>query len=606
MKARRGLVLLLVLSMCLSLFGTVSAQEFVSEAQGFGGKVKVTLTIDGDKITSADIVGDSETEGIGKAAIPVMAEAIVAQNSVAVDTVAGATLTSNAVLEAAAAALASAGLSQDDLAVVEVEKAEEETVSKPAFENPDVIVIGGGGAGLIAAITAVEAGAKVYLFEKTGVLGGSNNYSGGSLSAAGTQLQKDAGIEDSPENFAADILRMGGGANIQELTTTHVNNAVAAVEWVDSLGVDLGDRIPTMSAAYDAFNVPRQYMMHLDGAQTSKGLLAKIIPLLQSYEDAGNASIMMNTEVGDIIIDENGAVVGVVINDDAKTEYFADAVILATGGYGHSEELVKRYNFKNAVSTAPAFATGDGYRFAEKAGAQFSNMEYIPGYVGAVPVNSGTFAKTVGVNANYNGTIWVNMDGVRACAERGGLDSQKKAMYENAPENLVFFLISQDIRDTHDPIITGDDENWSKFEELLAANDCVYKGETIQDLAKAAGINPDALAATLETYNGYVAAGEDKDFGRDPATLVALEKGPFYAIKSCPSVLLTKGGPLMNSDAQIINTEGAPIVGLYQCGEIVGGANIGGHASVGGLANTINIVWGKIAGNSAAAYALSK
>ncbi len=606
MRSRRSLAILLALAMCLSVFGTAGAQEFSAEAQGFGGPVKVSLTVEDDKITAVNITGDAETAGIGKSAMPAMAEAMVAQNSVEVDSVAGATLTSNAVKEAAAEALKAAGLSPEDLAVVAVETVEEEKSTEPAFENPDVIVIGGGGAGLIAAITAVEAGAKVYLFEKTGVLGGSNNYSGGSLSAAGTQLQKDAGIEDSPENFAADILRMGGGANIQELTKTHVENAVAAVEWVDSLGVDLGDRIPTMSAAYDAFNVPRQYMMHLDGVPTSKGLLAKIIPLLESYQDQGNAAIMMNTEVGDIIIDENGAVVGVVINDEAKTEYYADAVILATGGYGHSEELVKRYNFKNAVSTAPAFATGDGYRFAEKAGAQFSNMEYIPGYVGAVPVNSGTFAKTVGVNANYDGTIWVNKDGVRASAERGGLDSQKKAMYENAPENLVFFIISQDIRDTHDPIITGDDENWSKFEELLAANDCVYKGETIEDLAKAAGINAEALAETLEKYNGFVAAGEDKDFGRDPATLVALEKGPYYAIKSCPSVLLTKGGPLMNSDAQVINTKGAPIAGLYQCGEIVGGANIGGHASVGGLANTINIVWGKIAGNSAAEYALSK
>jgi len=606
MKARRGLVFALVLAMCLSIFGMAGAQEFVSEAKGYGGTVQVSLTIDGDRITAADITGDSETEGVGKAAIPALAEAIVAQNSVAVDAVSGATVTSNAVLEAAVAALAAAGLSPDDLAVVEVEETEEEESSAPQFENPDVIVIGGGGAGIIAAITAVEAGAKVYLFEKTGILGGSMNYSGGSLSAAGTQIQKDAGIEDSPENFAADILRMGGGANLQELTTTHVNNAAAAIEWVDSLGVDLGDRIPTMSASYDAFNVPRQYMMYLDGTAAGKGLLSKIIPLLQSYEDAGNASIMMNTEVADIILDESGAVVGVVINDEAKTEYYADSIILATGGYGHSEELVKRYNFKNAVSTAPAFATGDGFRFAEKAGAQFSNMDYIPGYVGAVPVNSGTFAKTVGVNANYDGAIWVNLDGVRACAERGGLDSQKKAMYENAPENLVFFLISQEVRDTFEPIITGDDENWSKFEELLAANDCVYKGDTIQELAEAAGINAEALATTVEKYNGFVEAGEDKDFGRDPATLVALKNGPYYAIKSCPSVLLTKGGPLMNSDAQVINTEGTPIVGLYQCGEIVGGANIGGKASVGGLANTINVVWGKIAGNSAAAYALSK
>ena len=194
---------------------------------------------------------------------------------------------------------------------------------------------------------------------------------------------------------------------------------------------------------------------------------------------------------------------------------------------------------------------------------------------------------------------------MRGCAELGGLDSEKKGMYEAAPENLVFHIFSQETRDTQPSIISGDDENWTKFEELLAANDCVYKADTIEELAAVTGIQAEALAETVTRYNGFVEAGVDEDFGRTPESLVSLGDGPYYAVKGCPSVLLTKGGPLMNSDAQVINTEGEPIVGLYQCGEIVGGANIGGNASVGGLANTINIVWGKISGNSAAEYALS-
>ena len=597
--------LFLALVMLLSMAAAAGAETYTAEAQGFGGAVCVSLTIENGAIAAVEITGDGETPTIGQAAIPALQEAMLTGNTIVIDAVAGATVTSNAAMEAAAKALEQAGLKAEDLAVVET-AAEEEEAYVPAFDNPDVIVIGGGGSGIISAITAAEAGAKVYLYEKTGILGGSFNYSGGSLSAAGTQMQKDAGFEDSPENFAADIMRMGGGTNIEELTTTHVNNAVAAVEWVDSLGVDLGDRIPTMPASYDAYNVPRQYMMYLDGVASGKAMLDKIIPLLRTYEAEGKIAVLMETEVADIILDDAGAVVGVVVNDEAKSEVYADAVVLATGGYGHSEELVKRYNFKNAVSTAPAFATGDGYRFAEKAGAQFSNMDYIPGYVGAVPVNSGTFAKTVGVNAKYTGAIWVNLNGVRDCAELGGLDSEQKAMYENAPENLVFYIFSQETRDTQASIISGDDENWTKFEELLAKNDCVYKGETIEELAAATGINAEALADTVARYNGFVAAGVDEDFGRTPESLVSMGDGPYYAVKSCPSVLLTKGGPLMNSNAQVINTAGEPIVGLYQCGEIVGGANIGGNASIGGLANTINVVWGKISGNSAAAYALGK
>lgn len=601
MKKAISFVLAFAMVLSVAVVAFAEAKTGSGEARGFGGNVTVALTVEDGKIVAADITGDSETEGIGKAAIPVLAEAMLKDSTIDVDGVAGATVTSTAVKAAAADALAAAGLTAADLASTKAEA--EETAYVAAFDQPDVIVVGAGGSGIIAAITAAESGAKVYLYEKTGVMGGSNNYSGGSLSAAGTKMQEEAGIVDDPANFAADMLRMGGGTNIEELTITHVNNAVAAVDWVDALGVDLGDRIPTMSASYDAFNVPRQYMMWLDGKQTGKGLLSKIIPLVQSYEQDGKVAIFMNTEVSDIIIDENGAVTGVVVGGENVA---ADAVILATGGYGHSEELVKRYNFKNAVSTAPEFATGDGYIWAEKAGAQFSNMDYCPGYVGAVPVNSGTFSKTVGVNSNYEPAIWVNLDGVRACAELGGLDSQKKHMYEVAPENLVFYVFNQEARDSRESIISGDDAEWSKFEELLAAEDCVYMGATVEELAAKTGINAEALVATIAQYNASCEKGEDEAFGRTPETLVSMKEGPYYAVKSCPSVLLTKGGPLMNSNAQIINTEGNPIVGLYQCGEIVGGANIGGSASIGGLANTINVVWGKIAGSNAAAFALSK
>ena len=124
------------------------------------------------------------------------------------------------------------------------------------------------------------------------------------------------------------------------------------------------------------------------------------------------------------------------------------------------------------------------------------------------------------------------------------------------------------------------------------------------ELAEKIGVDAEGLAATVEAYNADVEAGEDTAFGRAPESMMKLE-GPFYAVKTCPYVMLTKGGPLMNTDAQVLDTEGNPIPGLYEAGELAGGANIGGSANIGGLANTSTIVWGKIAGESAAAYALS-
>ncbi len=585
-KLTLSLVMLLVLSL---LAATGLAQDYTATAKGFAGDVTVTLTIEDGAITAAKAEGPNETVGIGTKALENVPVAMVEQNSVTVDAVASATITSNAVLEAAKAALEAAGLKPEDLASREAAAAE---IVKPTFENPDVIVIGAGNAGVNAAIAAAEAGAKVYLIEKNDDIGGSIRFAGGTSSAGGTQMQKDAGVEDTPENFAADIVRMGGGTNVPELTKKHTEMAPAAIELLEKLGADFGDRLPKMSSSYDAFNVPREYRVTGGG----KAIVELFRPVLEEQIAAGNVSLLLNTEVADIIV-EDEAVKGVILTDGR--EFRAPATIIAAGGYGHSEELLKKYNYENVLTMAPSFVTGDGYRFAEKVNAKLNNMDYLPAYPGGVPVG-GFDVTTTAVVKGYAGTIWVDTNGQRIVNEYDALDSERKAAYANAPHNLVYMLLTQKTRDTETSIISKD-EGWAKFDALLAEENCVVKGETIEELAAKLGIDAAALKATVDTYNAGVEAGKDA-FGRAPESLVKLE-GPFYALKTCPYVMLTKGGPLMTTDAQTINMDGEPIVGLYQAGEFVGGANLGGSANIGGLANTCTIVWGRIAGQSAAAYA---
>lgn len=593
MKQSRRVVmslLALLLTLCLAL--PALAQEAAGTAQGFGGEVSVTLTIEDGKIVAASATGDAETEGIGSSAIEKMPALMVAGGAVDVDGVAGATVTSQAVRAAALAALESVGLSADDLVKSEAVPQEK---AKPAFENPDVIIIGAGSTGINAAIAAAQAGAKVYLIEKNDALGGSIRYAGGTTSAAGARMQIEAGVEDSPENFAQDIVRMGGGTNVEALTRKHTECAAAAVDWLDDLGADFGDRAPKMSASYDAFNVPREYRV----AGGGKAIIDLILPKLTEQVEAGNVCSMLDTEVKDIIVEE-GAVTGVVLTDGI--EYRAPATILATGGYGHNEELLHKYNYENVQTMAPSFVTGDGYAFAEKAGAVLANMDYLPAYPGAVP-EAGFDVTATAVVQEYPGVIWVDADGRRIVNEFNALDSERKAAYAGAPHNLVYMLLTQDMRDKGASILSKD-EGWAKFDELLAAENCVYKADTLEELAGKVGIDAEGLKATVETYNAYVAAGEDKDFGRPVESMIEL-KGPYYAVKTCPYVMLTKGGPLMNEHAQVLGQSGEPIPGLYEGGELAGGANIGGSANIGGLANTSTIVWGKIAGENAAAYALS-
>lgn len=599
---KRIITLLVALCMLLPLYAQAAASTGTGTAQGYGGDVIVTLTVEDGVITALEAKGEQETAGIGGKAIEEMVAAMLEKNTVEVDTITEATKSGKALLEAAAAALENAGLKPEDLKAV---AAPAEEAVGPAFADPDVIVVGAGFSGINAAIAAADSGAKVYLIEKTASIGGSIRFAGGTTSAAGAQMQKDAGVEDSPENFLNDIVRMGGGTNIEELTRRHTERAAAAIDWLDGLGADFGDRQPKMSASYDAFNTPREYRVTGGGS----ALLAAVTPLLDQHIADGNVALMTDTQVKDIIV-EDGAVKGVVLNDEAGTEYRAPATVLATGGYGHNEALINEYNFANVLTMAPSFVTGDGFNFALKAGAVLHNMDYLPAYPGGVPVD-GFDVSCTAVVKDYPNVIWVNNQGERIVKEFDALDSERKNAYASAPENLVYILLTEEVKTGNEaPLLkvgggfSGKaDEGWAYFDEMEAANNCVFSGATIAEVAEKAGVNAEGLQKTVEKVNGFIDAGADADFGRDTATMMKLDSSKYYLVKTCPYVMLTKGGPLMSVDAEVLNADSQPIPGLYQCGELVGGGNIGGSANIGGLANTICMVWGKIAGENAAAFA---
>ncbi len=234
-------------------------------------------------------------------------------------------------------------------------------------------------------------------------------------------------------------------------------------------------------------------------------------------------------------------------------------------------------------------------------------MEYLPAYPGGVPVSDTGFIQSVTAKTSkYPGVIWVNLDGKRMIDEIDSTPGPIQNTWATAPENIVYIVFDETVRQENEPILTVSsklDEGWTRFEEEIEKGEVIFKADTIEELAELAGINPEALKETVEEYNSYVDLGEDKEFGRT-SSLQKIENGPYYAVKTVPYVLLTKGGPLMNDKAQILNADGEPIPGLYQCGELIGGANIGGAASIGGLANTICVVWGKIAAQSAVEFSL--
>jgi flavocytochrome c len=602
---RKSLAFLLALTMVLSMAGCSSSagsdtsdttaaasQEseaagqykdgtYTASAYGMNGDVPVTVVVENGRITSITVGENSETAGIGSNAIDQLPDAMIAAQTPDVDVYSGATMTSKALIKAVRIAL---GLE------------EAETPVANDVTSADVIVVGAGLSGLVSAYRVAELGSSVILMEQSGAVGGSSRYAGGYVSGAGTKLQEAAGLEDSPELAYDDMINIGGAGNFTPaLAWMHVQRAGEMVDWiVDELGVELSE--PGFGV-YTPTNVPRVYQAS-GGIAYADAMTAKVNEMV----DAGKITLLLNTEVTALLTDGD-TVVGVTANDQ---DYEASSVILATGGYGYNKEWVERYNFAHSRSSSPVTATGSGYDLAESMGASFTNMQYLPAYPGAVDTSEDTYSLTVTANTNgWSGAIWVDLSGNRLVDEVDYTVADRQAAWENAEENYVYIIFTQEMMDSAEvPLFDVDATagNWDRFQAELEEGYCVFSGSTIEELAENAGIDATGLAATVATYNKDVAAGKDSQFGRT-SQLMALDSDTYYAVRTVPYILLTKGGVDINTSAEVLRADGSVIEGLYACGELIGGANIGGYGSIGGLAHSICFTWGTIAAESAASRA---
>lgn len=597
--------LLLVLALGITPVLAESAWQdgvFTGAAAGMGGDVCVEVTISGGKIESVVVTDHKETAGISDPALETIPAAIVEAQSTDVDSVSGATITSDAIKAAVDAAL---------LAAQGVEVEEEE--AKPVPESTDVVVVGYGFAGMNASLQAAKDGAHVVLLEKTEQRGGSMRLAGGTLSGAGTKMQAEAGIEDSPELFYEEIVSrnadIGGEDNyLPDVAKYYCEHSGEAVDWLDSLGCDMGDRSVGQPSLYQPMKVARVY-----STGSSASYLEKVGELVDEQIELGNIEVFFNTSATDLLQTEEGVVHGVTYTTEDGTEgsIEAGAVILCTGGYGHSEELLKEYNFQNVLTTAPASNTGDGLRMAVKAGAAVKNMDYCSTYAGGLYTSASGFVRSQNIRIkDFPYMIFVNAQGERFCDELGnadGSDYDAITSWWKKGDNVVYIVFDQAMIDQlHEdgmPVISGDTD-WTKFDAAVESAESIFKGETLEEAAELAGVDAEGLAATIERYNGFVENGVDEDFGRT-RLMKEFTGGPYYILRTIPYVMITSGGPVMNDKCEVLTEEGTPIPGLYQAGEIAGNAAVIGHTTLGGVSNTDCVVFGQRAGSCAAAYALA-
>ena len=492
--------------------------------------------------------------------------------------------------------------------------------------GPDGQLLGGGGAGLTASITAAQNGAKVILVEKAGSLGGNTLIAGQGFNACDPERQANTEMSEAllgqlksyldldPADFGAfaEVLEtvkgqindyiasgsttlfdspelhmlhtyMGGkrtgldGTVIEpdlELARTFATNALDALEWAESIGAQWNDTTSTILGAM----WPR-----------SHGLAnGNVITILTDAAKANGVEIVTDTRANELIV-ENGKVVGVkaTTSEGANVTLHANSgVVLATGGFSANAPMVVEYNnywpglSDTMPSTNAPTITGDGIVMAKAVGADLVGMGFAQLMPSSHPVDGSLFS---GIWGSAETQVFVNKEGKRYVNEYAERDVLSKAAL--AQTDGIFYIIC-DNKIAKNADVAG-----------MEAKGNVVVADTLEELAEKLGIPADTFVETIERYNSFVDAQKDDDFGK-PLFGEKIDEAPFVATPRSPSLHHTMGGVKIDTNTHVISTEGNVIDGLYAAGEVTGGLHAGNR--LGGNAMTDFLVFGRIAGENAA------
>ena len=580
MKKKVWAILMALLLLTASGALAMTAGTYEAEGTGIGGAVKVAVTVSETAIEKVEVLAHSETAGICDPAIERIPAAIAEKQSLAVDTVAGATITSKAILEAAEAALTAAGA---DIEALKTPVAEEAAEGRTIEKTVDVVVLGAGGAGVAAAIEAVDAGASVALLEKMPQIGGTTATSQGMIGAYESKFTKELGVHYTFEEMYGNLMSNASYRLDPELTAVTIEKSGETIDWMaDRLGMNFYDVI----VGYG----PLQ-MMHL-----VEGAGGAMKTAMETALAGSSVDLMLETRATEILMNEDGSVKGVKATCGADTVIvYAKAVVVATGGYANNPELTARLDPEKAGTWGIGFpgATGDGIIMASNVGAALTHtgdmMCVLKDYEIMSEHNGTSATANVSSFISRNNTVLLAANGKRFVDEKDiGYMTQKL----NSP---VFDQMHRD----------GLGYVWAISDKASLEAKGVKRGlemefitaDTFEELAEKMELDVAAVVETLTNYNGYCETGHDPEFGR-----LLLEKleAPYCAVKVVPCEIITYGGIARNVNAEVIRADGTVIPGLYTAGEA------SANSAYMGFTLTNAYGWGRIAGAGAAAFAAAK
>ncbi|WP_407695829.1 flavocytochrome c [Shewanella avicenniae] len=464
---------------------------------------------------------------------------------------------------------------------VDSHKAEQDkAIAAGPRESIDIVVVGSGGAGLAAAVSASENGAKVIVLEKEPLAGGNTKLAAGGMNAAETQFQKKRGIQDKVSIMIEDTMKGGRNINDPALVNILASNSSDSIDWLTSMGADMSDVGRMGGASVNRTHRPT------GGA----GVGAHVAQVLYGAAVKSGADIRFNSRVVRVLEDSNGKVEGVLVEGKYTGFYVikTSAVVMATGGFAKNNDRVASYDpkLKGFAATNHPGATGDGLDVALAAGAATRDLEYIQAHPTWSPKGGVMVTEAV----RGNGAILVNREGKRFVNEITTRDKASAAIL-NQTGASAFLFFDDSVR-----------KSLKKIENYIHLG-IVTEGKTVADLAAKLGLPAANLEATVASYNGFVKAGKDAQFER-PNMPRELATGPYYALEVKPAVHHSMGGVKIDTSAEVLNKDGKVISGLFAAGEATGGVH--GANRLGGNAISDIVTFGRIAGRNAAQFVKAK
>lgn len=548
--------LISLLAAAAVMMGSVAmAETYSATGNGYHGEMTVNVTIEDGKITDVELGDNHETNVVIDRAFPVIRERILEANTADVDSVTAATFSSYAIKTAVADAMQQAGLEAPKVAMQNAEK----TATERAAESCDIVIVGGGPAGLAAAVSAKQTNAdkNVILVEKLDILSGNGKFDMNFFDMINTEAQKAAGNDEwvGEAGLAKFLEEKSSNGESAERIQVWANEEYNLDAWLRAMGVELN------------YNYGGTNHMAEDNQYSGE--------VIQAGLEKAAAELGVDVRVGTKGVDlvmEDGACKGVIVTNNAGETYTINAAstIITTGGFCSNKELLAEYapgyevfNTSNQMGT-----TGDFVKIFEQNGFKMENMGKMSFFSNIiVPYRDLTGGADMNLLANSEGALLPNKSGM----DRG-------TMIKEQPNGAAYYITDK----------TG----YDSFYRIRKHVGLGYyaEGATLEELAEKLSINAEGLKASVEQYNADAAGGaENAQIAAVPKRALDAE-GPYYGVRVEAANHMTKGGVVCNENAQVLNADDTVVPGLYAAGEVTWQG--GGYSE--------SVCFGKVAGAQAA------